>query len=44
MLKEHIRLGHAGIVDHSVQFTDIRLKKTIEKDGQKQFLKSYIKA
>ena len=27
MLKEHIRLGHAGITDHSIQFINTRLKK-----------------
>ena len=32
LLKEHIRLGHAGngIVDHSVSFIDTRLKKNIK--------------
>ena len=32
LLKEHIRLGHAGIVDHSVSFIDTRLKKNIKKE------------
>jgi len=27
LLKEHIRLGHAGIVNHSVKFIDTTLKK-----------------
>ena len=31
LLKEHTRLDHAGITDHSVSFTDTRLKKNIKK-------------
>ena len=31
-VKEHIRLGHAGIVNHSVQFIDTRLKQAIKKE------------
>ena len=32
LLKEHIRLGHAGIVDHSIYFIDTGLKKNTEKE------------
>ena len=27
LLKEHIDLGHAGIVNHSIQFINTKLKK-----------------
>ena len=32
-----IRLGHADIVDHSVQFIDTRLKKSIKKKGMDEY-------
>ena len=40
LLKKHIRLGHAGIVDHSVDLSipDFFLS-TKERNGQKQFKK-----
>ena len=43
MLKEHIRPGHAGIVDHSVQFTGTRLKKNTKEEWKYtiHFLKLY---
>ena len=31
LLKEHMRLGHAGVVNHSIQFTHTRLNKKIKK-------------
>ena len=37
LLKKHIRLGHAGIVDHSVDLSIPDLKKKYKKkNGQKQ--------
>ena len=36
LLKKHIRLGHAGIVDHSVDLSIPDFKKSIKKEGQKQ--------
>lgn len=44
LLKEHIRLGHAGIVDHLVQFTDTALKKNIKRNGQNNKFKRYSKS
>ena len=32
LLKKHIRLGHAGIVDHSVDFSIPDFKKSIKKE------------
>ena len=32
LLRKRIRLGHAGIVDHSVSLIDTRLKKSIKKE------------
>ena len=42
LLKKHIRLGHAGIVDHSVDLSipDLKKKKHKKRNGQKQ-LKNY---
>ena len=31
LLKEHVRLGHAGMLDHSVWLIDTRLKKKYDK-------------
>ena len=42
MVKElkHVRLGHVGIVDHSVWFTNTRCKKTwgggVEREGERE--------
>ena len=36
LLKKHIRLGHAGIVDHSVDLSIPDLKKVENRNGQKQ--------
>ena len=36
LLKKHIRLGHAGIVDHSVDLSIPDLKKVLKRNGQKQ--------
>ena len=37
LLKKHIRLGHAGIVDHSVDLSIPDFKKKVSKrNGQKQ--------
>ena len=47
LLKKHIMLGHAGIVDHSVDLSIPDFKKIIKKrNGQKQWkiLKYYINA
>ena len=35
-LKEHIRLGHAGIVDHSIDLSIPDFKKVLKRNGQKQ--------
>ena len=34
--KKHIRLGHAGIVDHSVDLSIPDFKKVEKRNGQKQ--------
>ena len=38
LLKKHIRLGHAGIVDHSVDISvpDLKKKKYKKRNGEKQ--------
>ena len=36
LLKKHIRLGHAGIVDHSVDLSIPDFKKVSKRNGQKQ--------
>ena len=33
LLKEDVRLGHAGIINHSISFIDTRLKKN-QRAGQ----------
>ena len=49
-LKKHIRLGHAGIVDHSVDLSIPDFKKVIKKKkkgmdrNNKKKLKNYINA
>ena len=47
LLKKHIRLGHAGIVDHSVDLSIPDFKKSIKKKGMdrsnKKILKYYSK-
>ena len=45
LLKKHIRLGHAGIVDHSVDLSIPDFKKSIKKEWTeaiKKILKYYI--
>ena len=46
LLKKHIRLGHAGIVDHYVDLSIPDFKKVQKRNGQKQqkILKYYINA
>ena len=47
LLKKHIRLGHAGIVDHSVDLSIPDIKKSIKKEmdrSNKKILKYYINA
>ena len=47
LLKKHIRLGHAGIVDHSVDLSIPDLKKEYKKGmdrSNKKILKYYINA
>ncbi|WP_419652633.1 hypothetical protein, partial [Thiolapillus sp.] len=47
LLKKHIRLGHAGIVDHSVDLSIPDFKKSIKKEWTeaiKKILKYYINA
>ena len=39
LLKEHVRLGHAGIIDHSNLLILDSRKKDRKKNGQKQQLK-----
>ena len=41
LLKKHIRLGHAGIVDHSVDLSIPDFKKSIKKDWTKGIRKAY---
>ena len=36
LLKKHIRIGHAGIVDHSVDLLIPDFKKVKKRNGQKQ--------
>ena len=38
--KGHLRLGHAGIIDHSIWPIDAKSKKSIKRKGQKQLHKS----
>ena len=35
-LKKHIRLGYAGIVDHSIDLSIPDFKKVYKRNGQKQ--------
>ena len=46
LLKKHIRLGHAGIVDHYVDLSIPVFKKSIKRNRQKQknTFKKYINA
>ena len=46
LLKKHIRLGHAAIVDHSVDLSIPDLKKSIKKEWTEaiKILKYYINA
>ena len=46
LLKKHIRLGHAGIMDHSVDLSIPDFKKVSKRNGQKQqiFFNCYINA
>ena len=47
LLKKHIRLGHAGIMDHSVDLSIPDFKKSIKKGmdrSNKKILKYYINA
>ena len=47
LLKKHIKLGHAGIVDHSVDLSTPDFKKSIKKEWTeaiKKILKYYINA
>ena len=43
LLKEHIRLGHGGIIDHSVGFINTTLKKNMKKELTKK-KKKYLNA